>query len=56
MAAAIVMSVNREPVAPGPVDPRAAIGCDVHEYVVSTGAVKRLTHFGGVASNATGRA
>lgn len=48
----LVMSLNRDPVAPGAPDPGRALACDVYEYDVGSGAATRLTQFDGAASNA----
>jgi acylaminoacyl-peptidase len=50
--ASIVMSLNRTEAAAGAHDPHTAIACDVYEYRIATGEVRRLTRFNGVASNA----
>ena len=49
----IVMSMQRHPPQAGPLDPRTVVEADVYEFDVASGAVRRLTTFGGPVCRAT---
>ena len=49
----IVMSMQRHPPAAGPLDPRTVVEADVFEFDVASGAVRRLSEFGGPVCRAT---
>ena len=49
----IVMSMQRHAPVAGPLDPRTVVEADVYEFDVASGAVRRLTAFGGPVCRAT---
>lgn len=49
----IVLSMQRDEPAAGPVDGEATIASDVYEFRIADGAVRRLTRFGGPVCRAT---